>query len=293
MSFDLRFYHSNELPVSKVEIENYLNNLLPADNKESRSQWWYENDDIEVYFSFGYDTPEQIAEDEDYDGYADTGFSFNINFLRPDFFGLEAFCVVRKFLDDLNLLVVNPQIGSESDGPHKPTFEGLYKSWSDFNYKISADHFIEMESSYYLLDISNKVWQYNFNRSALQKQLGEQYFVPRIFFLKTKADNKVVTLATWTEHIPCVIPPADFYLLVRQYKKWFKTVKDTGMISYSSLVKTFGNYFDDFEVDGCKIIHPENAEKIASKFNDIKLEYDLGSFAERIGMDKLFNNRPL
>jgi hypothetical protein len=59
------------------------------------------------------------------------------------------------------------------------------------------------------------------------------------------------------------------------------------------LVKTFSSYFDDFEVDGCKIIHPENATNAANKFNELKLEYDLASFAERIGMDKLFNNKPL
>jgi hypothetical protein len=247
-----------------------------------------------VYYSFDQNEPEGDPESielyESFREFDNTHFSFNLNFMRPSFFGLEAFQFIEELLTDLNLFVLNPQ--SDFENPYKPTKNELFDNWNKTNLWASIDHFKEMESCYFQGDKSNEIWNYNFNRSCLQKELGEQYFVPKIFFFKTKKSNEVLTVTTWTEHIAIVIPPADYFLLTRRYNKLFRTIKDNILVSRQRIIDNFGSYFDDFEFQNCKIIHPNNAASVKNKFNSIKSEQTLADFAERLPMENLYNAKP-
>lgn len=272
MSFTLHFYKKPDSLITKEDIANYLSNELAIPNKRHPEQWWYENADTEVYFCFEFDE----WDTEEVEGFESVRFLFNINFSRPDFFGKEAFLVVARFMKDLDLYT---QL--ESDPPHQPGYETLYKHWSDYN--LAASIFsIGNERVYYPLERSNMVWEYNFHRKGLQQQLGDSYYAPRIFFLKTKENEAVTTVASWTDHIPTVIPPADYYAL-------YKGVKEKGLISYQTLMNTFGDYFEPFDFVGCKIIHPENAKKVEGIFNTVRHEYTFKDFT-RIEVKKLHNN---
>lgn len=149
-----------------------------------------------------------------------------------------------------------------------------------------------MECCYLSESETNKVWEYNSNRQSIQEKLGEQYFVPKIFFFKTKQDNKPFTLTIWTEHIPIVLPTTDYILLTRNYKKFFRTIKDTALVSRQTLLDNFGSEFESFDFPNCKIIHQQKAEKLKDKFNTIKADKELEKFAERLGMENLYNARP-
>lgn len=293
MSYDLYFYKQKGTTLSENQIAKYLTDNLVSVN-ENANQWFYENEDTEVYYSFDQnepeDDPESIELYESFTDFDNTHFSFNLNFMRPSFFGLEAFQFIEKLLTDLNLFLLNPQ--SDFENPYKPTKNELFDNWNKTNLWASIDHFKEMESCYFQADKSNEIWDYNFNRSRLQKELGEQYFVPKIFFFKTKKSNEVVTVTTWTEHIPMVIPPAGYFLLTRQYKKLFRTIKDNILVSRQTIIDNFSSYFDDFEFQNCKIIHPNNAASVKDKFNSIKSELTLADFAERLPMENLYNAKP-
>ncbi|MEO6731290.1 MAG: hypothetical protein ABIN01_08730 [Ferruginibacter sp.] len=293
MSYDLYFYKSKRTTLSEEQIANYLTeNLVPKN--ENGNQWFYENQDTEVYYSFDQneieDDPESKELYESFHDFDNTHFSFNLNFMRPCFFGLEAFQFVEKFMKDLNLSVFNPQSASES--PYIPTKEELFENWDKTNLWSSVDHFDKLQSCFIPTDKSNAIWNYNFNRSRLQNELGEQYFVPKVFFFKTKQTNEVVTVTSWTEHIPNLIPPADYFLLTRQYKKLFRTIKDNILVSRQTIENNFSSDFDEFEFPDCKIIHPNNAARIKDKFNSIKPEQTLADFAERLPMENLYNAKP-
>jgi hypothetical protein len=293
MSYDLFFYKQKESEISTEKISKYLSdNLVPAN--EGNSQWFYENEDTEVYFSFDYNEPdadyEPDEEAEPIENFDDTNFSFNLNFMRPSFFGLEAFKFVEQFCIDLNLFVLNPQ--GDSEQPYKPNQKEQFDNWNKTNLWASKDHFKEMECCYLSESETNKVWEYNSNRQSIQENLGEQYFVPKIFFFKTKQDKKPFTLTIWTEHIPIVLPTTDYILLTRNYKKFFRTLKDTVLVSRQTLLDNFGSEFDTFEFPYCKIIHQQNAEKLKDKFNSIKADKELEKFADRLGMENLYNARP-
>lgn len=293
MSYDLFFYKQKESEISTEKISKYLSdNLVPAN--EGNSQWFYENEDTEAYFSFDYNEsdadyePDEEVEPIEY--FDDTNFSFNLNFMRPSFFGLEAFKFVEQFCKDLNLFVLNPQ--GDSEQPYKPNQQEQFENWNKTNLWSSKEHFKEMQSCFLSEEETFKVWEFNSNRQKIQQKLGEGYFVPRIIFLKTKQKNEAITLTIWTEHIPIVLPTTDYILLTRQYKKFFRTVKDTVLVSRTTFINEFGNYFDNFDFPNCKIIYTENAENIKGKFNSIKAEKELSNFAERLGMENLYNAKP-
>lgn len=193
-------------------------------------------------------------------------------------------------LKQLSCMKVLPQ--SSFDDPYKASKEELFENWNKTNLNASMDHFHESESLYFPPDRSEIAWRFNFSRKKLQEQLGNNYFVPKLFFFRKRSDNNVFTLTTWTEHIPNVIPPADYFLLTREYKKLWRIIKDTVLISRETLLKNLGSYFDDFDFEACKIIHPEKAAKVKDEFNSIKSELLLKDFAERIAMDGFVNAKP-
>src|SRR4029079_11604125 len=184
---------------------------------------------------------------------------------------------------------LNPQMDFEK--PYKPSKEDLYENWNKTNLNASKDHF-GTESCYYPLEESNEIWEHNFNRQRLQAEIGNEYFVSRIFFYKTFHDKKIVTLSVWAEHVPNILPATDYYLLVREYKRLFKTVRDKVLISRQGFLDKFGNYFDDYLFKDCKIIHPDKALKVAGTFNRLKSDLVFTKLMTKIEMENLYNAQP-
>lgn len=291
MSYDLYFYKSKGRQLTEREISDYLTNNLASVN-ENTDQWLFQNKDTEVYFFFNYNVPENNPDTiEIFDDFENTYFSFGLNFLRPNFFGIEAFQFVEKFMEELDLFVIDPQsVGM--DNPRKISAKELLATWGKQNLAFSVEKFEEFGFTYLPIDKSDDLWNYNYHRISLQEKLGIEYFVPRIFMMKTKVGNKAITVSTWTQHIPIVLPPADYFLVSKEYKKFFRTIKEAGLISYDALIEKFGNYFDKFDFKDCKIIHPDNAAKMKDQFNKLRLEYGVGDFCERIEMENLVNAKP-
>jgi len=192
-------------------------------------------------------------------------------------------------ISDLDIYISNPQ--SNKEIPYKPKKEDLFENWNSTNLNSSSQHFAE-QNSYLETEKSNEIWKYNFHRNQIQDKLGGNYFVPKMFFFKTKSENKVITVSSWTEHIPNVFPPADYFLLTKVQKKLFRTVQENVLLSRENLLNRFGEYLNDYEYSNCKIIHPENAQIIKHLFNSTKSELKLENFAERVQIENLFNEKP-
>jgi len=281
--------------LTESQIAEYLTNNLTS-TSESDTQWFVENEDTETYFSFDQNEPETDEESielfENFTDFDNTHFTFNLNYLRPDFFGQFAFEFVDKFIKDLDLFVLNPQSTTDPDNPLKPKENELYENWSETNSRNSANFFKEYGLEFYPLEKSNDFYNYNRNKSLLQEKLGDNYYVPKLYLFKRKSDGQIVTICTWTEHIPKVFPPADYYLLTKKYKKLFRTVEEAGLISSDTFKNRFGSFLDNFEFKNCKIIHPDKAEKVKDIFNSTKIEFKLADFFERMQFEKLVNVKP-
>ncbi|AUP81185.1 hypothetical protein [Flavivirga eckloniae] len=285
MSYDLNFYKKTTSSVSKSDIEKYLTNL-PNVTKENETQWFYQNEDTGAYCSFEYYESDEEDEEENFNGFEDTNFTFNINFIRPQFFGKECFPLVDNLIRDLDLHILNPQGDPE---PKKYENGILEKEWGESNLNFAKSNFKEWELSYLELNKSNYSWAFSKNRKSLQNALGDNYFVPGIFYIKKKNTNVVNTLAVWPEHIPYILPEVDYVLVQKKIKKLFRTKKEDGLIKYSELVSKLGSFFVD-EKD-YKIIHPENANKISKLFNELPLIGGFEDFGEGITVDKFVNTK--
>jgi hypothetical protein len=126
MSYDLYFYKQKGRQLSEKEIGDYLNEHLTVPT-EGGNQWFFQNEDTQVYFFVNHNEPEDDPEAvELFESFADfdnTHYTLNLNFLRPNFFGLEAFRFVDKFITDLDLFVLNPQSQTDPDNPLKEAVE--------------------------------------------------------------------------------------------------------------------------------------------------------------------------
>ena len=56
MSYDLYFYKEKNCKTTDSDIRNYLSEKFQ--NSENSDQYWYENKNTGVYFSFEYDEPD-------------------------------------------------------------------------------------------------------------------------------------------------------------------------------------------------------------------------------------------
>ncbi|MFZ1680362.1 MAG: hypothetical protein WAT70_05025 [Rhizobiaceae bacterium] len=295
MSYDLYFYRKKGSGPTAAQVRDYLNSKLKAIAAEE-SQWFYENEDTEVYFSFDQNQPETDPESidlfESFPDFDNTHFTFNLNFIRPDFFGVEAFAFVDKMVSDLDLFVLDTQSSTNPDNPTKPETGVLYQGWSTLNARHSAHYFEEMELNYLDPEKATQAHQFNSHRSRLQERLGDDYFVPKVFFILPKGEKKVVTVSTWTQHIPCVLPPTDYYILLKKVKKLFKTFEESGLVRSELLFTRFKGSLDEFDFPGCRIIHPRKAAMAKDLFNSTPLELHMQTFGERVDMMKMVTTKP-
>jgi hypothetical protein len=288
MSYDLYFFKHKSNPIATQQIGEYLSKSL-TDRNEQSNQWYFENEDTDVYYSFETIEPDGETDSDElsegFKDFEDTHISFNVNFIRPNFFGLEAFTFVEKFINDLDLYVMNPQ--GDSDKPGKPSKDFLFDNWEKTNTWASKNH--AENCVYYPLESSNKVWSYNYNRKNLQDQVGEQCFVSKIFFFQEQVSGKAVTLSMWSEHIPNILPITDYYLLGRRYRKLFKTIKETVLLTKEEFNSNFKSYFEPYTAPNTIIIHANKAAAAEKLFNSIKSSITLEKHLVRVSGEMIVN----
>lgn len=285
MSYDLYFYKHKDCKTTDSDIRNYLGERFQ--NTENADQFWYENEETGVYFSFEYNKPDLDDEPlEGFEGFDNTNWMFNINFLRPQFFGLEAFPFVGGLINDLDLIVLNPQVGGD-DTLAKYSDKDLFENWSHINARHSSDFFKEYELYYLDLDKSNKSWEFNLNRLALQEKLGEMTFVPGIFYFKEHKTGLISTLCVWPEHISTIIPQVDYFIIQKKIKKLFSTKESSGLVSYETIKNTFYDFI--IKENGYEMISPSDSLKIEKLFNGLEYYCDFKDFGEGMTVDKIVN----
>ena len=293
MSYDLYFYKKKSSNITKKQVKEYLDNNFH--NEQNSHQWNYKNDATGVYF--GIDLNESNTDPEDielwdkFDDFENLNFYFTINFIRPNFFAYEAFPILDKMVDDLDLYILNMQDEIDSDNPQK--FEKGYfeKQWINHNKRLVTENFQEFQVDYFSLEKSDYLWNYQYQKDHLQENLEEDIFVAGYFILKNKTDHQLYTACVWPSHIPIIIPPVDYIIVQKEYKKFFRNIKESGLVSFSTIEKEMGQYFDNFEhtIPNLKVLSQNNANRISKQFNSLKIEYSIQEFGDGIFFDGFVN----
>ncbi|MEO1451621.1 MAG: hypothetical protein AAFV07_18975 [Bacteroidota bacterium] len=293
MSYDLHFYSKLGAPVPERDIRQYLNRL-PHTTRTGHDSWFYRNEETGAYCAFDYSDPtfwEAMDEEDDSAGqrfteFAATGFSFNVNYIRPQFFGKECFPLVARFASELNLFISNPQ---REGKPEAPDADALEAEWAGCNLRFSKIYMQQGGLSYLDQARSDYTWSFCFHRAELQARLGNGYFVPSIFYIQPKGTQEVKTLAVWPEHIPYVLPRVDLVLIQRRAKRFFRTREESGLISYDALLRKLHPHFE--AQSDYHIIHPQKAQEIGKTFNALPLEGRLEEYGKGIALEHIVNVR--
>jgi hypothetical protein len=201
--------------------------------KVEAGQAVYQNEDTGVYFLFELQSPEETSPKD-----RDEEFSFplalNLNFFRPSYFGLEAESEVALVVRELDLLVSDPQMQGMGEGSYNS--ELFLAGWNHGNQMayaaILADPANRNVSSLPAAALTG-IWKWNYGRQALQTDVGNMKFVPRIRF--GRVDGNLATIAVWADGIPVVVPPVDYLFVPRKElapKKFFKRTEDVTLVSW-------------------------------------------------------------
>jgi len=298
MSYDLYFYKRKSSSLSEEQLKDYLNNSNHFVLEENASQWSYHNEETGVYFGIDWNEPNTEAEDveiwDSFEDYKNLNFCFTINFIRPNFFGYESFPILDKIIDDLDLYILNMQDEIEPDNPQKFEKDYLGNQWIIQNEKLVKDNFETFQIDFYSKESSYYIWNYQFNRNQLQDNLNEDIFVAGYILLKNINDEKIYRVCVWPNHIPVIIPPVDFIIIQKNYKKFFRNVEESGLVSIQQIEYKLGKYFQDFEceIPNLRVVYQENADKMQKEFNDLKIESQVNEFGNLIQFDRLVNAKP-
>ncbi len=291
MSFDLYFYKSNQSRITEEDVANYLTNNIPFIKSENH-QWFYDNEATGVYFSFDNNEPNSEPEDiefyDKFNGFTNLNFLFNINFGRPQFFGLEAFPIIDKFVSDLDLFVFDPQEGAF---PTKFPIGNLQDLWMRLNTMAAKKLLEELKLDYLELEKSNYLWSFQFKRGSLQNSITEDIFVPGYFVIKNKDDGQLYTACVWPKHLPIILPPVDYIIIDKKIKKIFKTVEFFGVIGYETVMSQLGSYFENFEdeLPNLKKLSQENSDKLERQYNSLPIYKTLEQFGSGVSFSSFVN----
>jgi hypothetical protein len=257
MSFDLYFCRRNSLELPFDEVADWSRQYTSF-SRSSDSQLFYQNECTGVYFSLDHNGPHDSNDLGLPSGVFDTGWSLNLNYVRPTFFALEAMPIAEALARRFDLVMFDPQGGDNIDNFG---VDQLIQSWSKSNQwavgevatKDSLDLF------YLPAQTSEQFWRYMRDYPRLRGELeGPDVFVPRQFLASIHNPQRAETALVWTLGVHLIIPRTDWIIAVLPKKVW---QKQNEMVCYRSdvLLAPLSQYLREFDADkGIKILPPEN-----------------------------------
>ena len=177
----------------------------PLYQVESR-QAIYSSADTGVYSVFDL----RSSSDEDYDVH------FYLNYFRPSYFVLEAEPEVTALVRTFDFIVTDPQINGMGEDHYDG--QGLIASWTR-SLEVTLPGFLRdpaTRQNLHTLPTTRlaEIWRWNHGRRALQEEIGDHFFVPRILFLRI--DGQTQTAIVWGDGIPMLLPKVDLIVVHRQ-----------------------------------------------------------------------------
>lgn len=300
MSYDLAFYSKSK--INQDKLFEFLKSLqifkLSDKNFDKHCQFWYQNPETNVYFSFDLDKT-KLDNELSFKGFFDTGLSFNMNFIRPSIFKEEAFPIVDMIVKKFNLFIVDPQ------GKNKPTkysLKQLKESWELSNVKATKQFekengFKEDISNGYPLERKqiNYIWRWQSNRNKMQDNVGKVggvEFVPNIFIHLYK--KRVTSFFSWSIDIPCYFPVTDKICVVFETKKIFGKSHTVKVFKWHDIFNLLKKKLKSINKNGLKyyVYDPKNYQDLISMLN--KLEFTvLNKEFTRLSLDQLIDEEYL
>jgi hypothetical protein len=170
----------------------------------------YDNKDTGVCFSFRLDEHALAPRTEG------LPIVFNVNFLRPSYFILEAEPEVTALVRNFDLIAFDPQDhGIQGEEYDRTALIAGWNHGNEFAYSAILGDPGKRRTLFSLpSEELTRIWAWNKNVKTMQTFVGDSKFVPRIFFVQTGQD--VTTAIVWGDGIPIVIPQVDYLIVARK-----------------------------------------------------------------------------
>lgn len=299
MSYDLYLYKKTSSEHTSEFIWNELKHSIILDKSDSNDQIEYDNEITGVYFLVDLNEPNQDQEDidlfEKFDGFNYTNISVSVNFIRPDYFGLEIFPMLSSIFERLDLYVLNLQELDESkQNPLKWGGVELTEHWLKHNQMVCSQQSNELGLKYCKKQTSDAAWIYSTFKQKLEDYLGEETFTPSVSYIQNHKTKEVHTFVVWPQHIPIVIPKVDYIIVRKEYKKFFRKVVETGILTYGVVMSQLSEFFEPFEFEGhsgMQILSQANSDRIKKDFNALNLDVAYEEFGSMVGKDGFVNHK--
>jgi len=234
---------------------------------------WYANGDTGVYFHFAFN--QANPENEPFSG---ERVAFNLNFVRPHTFGLEAEPEVSAFVEAFDCTIHDPQTDGMGKGPYSAA--GFLRGWN----KGNAVGYGAIGAMGQLNDILvadeaqiECTWRWNFRKSARQDEIGDSHYLPRASWGKRFSDGATVVFAVWGEGLRVAVPTCVTHVLLMRKRKVGggllsrekKEVVELRLISLEDVAALEGCGWR--EIGGERVLlaplEPKSSRQVASLFN--------------------------
>lgn len=283
MSFDLYFCSRQARELDFGEVVGW-SGRYSAFKRSAETQLFYENGDTGVYFSLDYLPPADRTGLEIPVDVLLVGLSFNLNFLRPNFFATEAMPIVESLTQEFNLMIFDPQA---NNGARALSSAQLVDSWSEHNRWAVAAAFNEDVEFFYLPhDKAAGFWGYMRDYPNLAKELeSDDVFVPRQFLLAPNNSLQAGTAIVWTQGIHLLVPRTDWIYVV--YPKSFRR-RENKVVCFSSetVLTPMSQYLRPHDASrGLRILPRENLDRADKVLTTLSGGLDPGDFS-RLAPDK-------
>lgn len=236
MSYDLFFRPSRGTGPSPEELLAYFDGR--ARYRIEGTEAWYQNDDTGVYFVF------EVGDQEEEEAAGLVPVAFNLNYVRPHVFGLEAELELARFVAHFDLLVRDPQTSGAGEGAYSA--ERFLRGWDAGNeLACRAGHRTpgDAEVRHLPRETLDRVWRWNYTRDELYEQLEQDLFVPRILF--AEHDGRLKLAVVWPDAIATVLPEVDLVILGRQAlapRRMFRSRPDHAVVSFDAIRELISDF---------------------------------------------------
>jgi hypothetical protein len=140
--------------------------------------------------------------------------SFEINYFRPSFFGLEAEIELSALVARFAPRVADPQLQGMGEGPYSS--EGFLRGWNFGNeFAVSAILSGHPDQKVQTLptDKLRTAWTWNYRKPDWIARAGDQQFVPTI--MPVAVENTPSLVLVWALGMPVLLPKVDYVLVGR------------------------------------------------------------------------------
>ena len=215
MSFDLILFPRKGRRLERGKFCAYFEKQRHVERTDDEVR--YSNDDTGVYFTLSYKErdvadPEERARAE----LAKTTIAFEMNFVRPGFFALEASLVLSRLAEHFSLLVEDPQ----KDGMQRVAFDAdaFVKNWTGSNRWACQAIGQTGGSSHLTLPpaLNEALWRWNYSQDTMSRRFEDDLigaFVPLVKFYRE--GDQARSFCIFPNLVPTAVPKVDRVMITR------------------------------------------------------------------------------